>query len=52
MISLINADAFRIPLRDECVQCVGHVLEENQKELADTYGSALEVALAEQEKNG
>ena len=30
----------------------GHVLKENQRELADSYGSALELALAEQEKSG
>lgn len=29
----------------------GHVLEENQKELADAYGDALNQALAEQQKN-
>jgi len=29
----------------------GHVLKENQRELADSYGSALEQALAEQEGN-
>jgi integrase len=30
----------------------GHVLKENQRELADSYGNALELALAEHEKNG
>jgi integrase len=30
----------------------GHVLEESQQELADNYGSALEQALADQEKSG
>lgn len=29
----------------------GHVLEENQRELADSYGTALEMALAEQSRN-
>ena len=30
----------------------GHALEESQQELADNYGSALEQALADQEKSG
>jgi len=30
----------------------GHVLKENQRELADSYGSALELALAEHDGNG
>ncbi len=30
----------------------GHVLKENQQELADSYGNALELALAEHERNG
>ena len=34
------------------IDTYGHVLEENQRELADNYGSALELTLAEQEKSG
>ena len=45
-----------MPLRYSTVSITldvyGHVLKENQRELADSYGNALELALAEQEKSG